>query len=59
MEDYLRYKETQLREYQALVNMRSSQKVYTDAQTQFVMDYTYQTLEKEIELIKAFIDKSA
>lgn len=59
LEDYLRYKETQLREYQALVNMRSSQKVYTDAQTQFVMDYTYQTLEKEIELIKAFIDKSA
>jgi len=57
--EYLRYKETQFRTFQSLLNTQSSQKVYIDSQTQFVIDYTYHTLEKEIELIKAFIEKES
>jgi PadR family transcriptional regulator AphA len=57
VKDYLRFKEDQFREYDALLKIEDKKKYYTDDQTRFVIEYTYYTLKKEIELIEAFLEK--
>lgn len=57
IKDYLRYKEEQYREYEDLLKMEDNKRYYSDDQTRFVMEYTYYTLKKEIELIEAFLEK--
>jgi PadR family transcriptional regulator, regulatory protein AphA len=57
IKDYLRFKEEQFRDYEALLKIEDHQRYYIDEQTRFVLEYTYYTLKKEIELIEAFLEK--
>lgn len=57
LEDYLRFKEDQYRSIQNLLDVKDSKRYYSDDHTHFVILFTYHTLEKEIELIKDFINK--
>lgn len=57
LEAYHRHKQEEVDNLQALIDLRTTAKVYVNRAMEFVVDYTLETFEKEIELIAQFIEE--